>query len=58
MALFMELLGKMPKKVATTGKYAKDFFKRHGELRHIKKLRFWPLEAVLREKYDLPEAEV
>lgn len=58
MALFMELLGKMPKKVATAGKYAKDFFNRHGELRHIKKLRFWPLESVLREKYDMPEAEV
>ncbi|BDA45693.1 probable SRSF protein kinase 2 [Coccomyxa sp. Obi] len=57
LALFMELLGKMPKKVAATGKYAKDFFNRHGELRHIKKLRFWPLEAVLREKYDMPEAE-
>lgn len=58
LALFMELLGKMPRKIAGTGKYAKDFFNRHGELRHIKKLRYWPLEAVLQEKYDMAEAEV
>ncbi|KAK9904075.1 hypothetical protein WJX75_003847 [Coccomyxa subellipsoidea] len=57
LALFMELLGKMPRKIAGTGKYAKDFFNRHGELRHIKKLRYWPLEAVLQEKYDMAEAE-
>ena len=54
----MELLGKMPRRVATAGKYAKDFFTRQGELRHIKKLRFWPLERVLTEKYDLPRDEV
>lgn len=54
----MELLGRMPRKVASTGKYAKDFFNRHGELRHIKKLRFWPLEAVLVDKYDMSRAEV
>ena len=28
-----------------------------GELRHIQKLRFWPLEAVLHEKYLLPKEE-
>jgi serine/threonine-protein kinase SRPK3 len=54
----MELLGRMPRKVATTGKYAKDFFNRHGELRHIKKLRYWPLDDVLTEKYDMSKAEV
>lgn len=26
-----------------------------GELRHIQKLRFWPLEAVLHDKYLLPK---
>ena len=40
-----------------TGKYARDYFK-HGELRHIKRLKFWPLETVLLEKYKLPEHEV
>jgi len=44
--------------VWSTGKYARDFFTRTGELRHIKKLRFWDLEHVLLEKYKLPAAEV
>lgn len=47
----------MPKKVAQTGKYAKDFFNRAGELRHIRKLKFWPIEEVLVEKYDVPLEE-
>jgi serine/threonine-protein kinase SRPK3 len=28
-----------------------------GELRHIQKLRFWPLSSVLHEKYLLPKEE-
>ena len=57
-ALFIELLGVMPRSVWSAGKYSKDFFTRHGELRHIKKLRFWPLDRVLVEKYHLPDDEV
>ena len=57
LALFMELLGKMPRR-AMVGQHVREFFNRQGELRHIKKLRFWPLEAVLIEKYELPESEV
>lgn len=44
--------------VWTTGKFCRDFFNRSGELRHIKKLRFWELEAVLADKYKLPAHEV
>ena len=33
--------------VALSGKHSRDFFNRHGELRHIRKLRFWPLQRVL-----------
>lgn len=58
LALFIELLGRMPKRISGIGKYAKDYFNRHGELRHIKKMRFWPLDKVLTEKYHLPEDEV
>lgn len=58
LALFIELLGRMPKRISGTGKYAKDYFNRHGELRHIKKMRFWPLDKVLTEKYHLPQDEV
>lgn len=58
LALFIELLGRMPRRLSSTGKYAKDYFNRHGELRHIKKMRFWPLDKVLSEKYHLPADEV
>lgn len=58
LALFIELLGKMPRKISGNGRFCKDFFNRHGELRHIKSLRFWPLDKVLTEKYSMPEAEV
>jgi len=43
--------------IALGGKYSRDFFNRHGELRHIRKLRFWPLDQVLVEKYDFPSGE-
>ncbi|BFI43522.1 serine/threonine-protein kinase SRPK3 [Marchantia polymorpha subsp. ruderalis] len=52
LALMMELLGRMPRKVALGGRYSRDYFNRHGELRHIRKLRYWPLDGVLVEKYD------
>lgn len=51
LAMFQELLGKMPKKIACNGKYSKNFFNRKGELKHIKSLKFWPVEDVLAEKY-------
>lgn len=57
LALFMELLGRMPRRVYEKGKYAREFFNRNGELRHIKKLKFWPLDRVMVEKYGLPEDE-
>ncbi|KAL2641257.1 hypothetical protein R1flu_008844 [Riccia fluitans] len=53
LALMMELLGRIPRKVALGGRYSRDYFNRNGELRHIHKLRFWPLDSVLIEKYDL-----
>lgn len=53
-AQIMELLGDFPKKAAFAGKYSHEFFNRQGELRHINKLRYWPLRSVLREKYILP----
>ena len=48
----------MPKKISGGGRFSKDFLNRHGELRHIKSLRFWPLDKVLTEKYNMPDAEV
>ncbi|XP_073063144.1 uncharacterized protein [Primulina eburnea] len=57
LALMMELLGMMPRKVALGGRYSRDFFNRFGDLRHIRRLRFWPLSKVLMEKYDFCEQD-
>lgn len=58
LAQFIELLGKVPRKVHEKGKYARDYFNRSGDLRHIKRLRMWPLDRVLTEKYHVAEDEV
>jgi len=57
LALCIELLGKMPRKIALEGKYAKDFFNRNGELRRIHDLKFWDLESVLSTKYQFSDAD-
>ncbi|TDL27667.1 kinase-like protein [Rickenella mellea] len=54
-AQIIELVGEFPKSIAFSGKYSSEFFNRKGELRHIQKLRFWPLENVLNDKYLLPK---
>ncbi|XP_053509390.1 SRSF protein kinase 1b isoform X4 [Ictalurus furcatus] len=51
-ALIMELLGKVPRKLVINGKYSKEFFTKKGELRHITKLKPWGLLDVLVEKYE------
>ncbi|GAV63806.1 Pkinase domain-containing protein [Cephalotus follicularis] len=55
LALMMELLGMMPRKIALGGRYSRDFFNRYGDLRHIRRLRFWPMNKVLAEKYEFSE---
>ncbi|KAD5508660.1 hypothetical protein E3N88_16363 [Mikania micrantha] len=57
LALMMELLGMMPRKIALGGRYSREFFNRHGDLRHIRRLRFWPLNKVLVEKYEFSEQD-
>uniref|UniRef100_A0A5B7ADU6 non-specific serine/threonine protein kinase n=1 Tax=Davidia involucrata TaxID=16924 RepID=A0A5B7ADU6_DAVIN len=57
LALMMELLGMMPRKIALGGRYSRDFFNRYGDLRHIRRLRFWPLNKVLVEKYEFSEQD-
>ncbi|XP_043702289.1 serine/threonine-protein kinase SRPK-like [Telopea speciosissima] len=57
LALMMELLGMMPRKIALGGRYSRDFFNRYGDLRHIRRLRFWPLNKVLIEKYEFREQD-
>ncbi|KAF8091754.1 hypothetical protein N665_0436s0017 [Sinapis alba] len=57
LALMMELLGMMPRKIALGGRYSRDLFNRHGDLRHIRRLRFWPMNKVLTEKYEFSEQD-
>uniref|UniRef100_A0A672SPG6 non-specific serine/threonine protein kinase n=1 Tax=Sinocyclocheilus grahami TaxID=75366 RepID=A0A672SPG6_SINGR len=56
-ALIIELLGKIPRKLITNGKYSKEFFTKKGDLRHITKLKPWGLQDVLAEKYEWPREE-
>lgn len=56
LALMLELIGPMPRKLTGHGTHARDFF-RGGELRHIKRLRPWPLVEVLKRKYEMPPDE-
>ncbi|XP_048110489.1 SRSF protein kinase 3-like [Alosa alosa] len=56
-ALIIELLGKIPRKLILNGKYSKEFFNKKGELRHISKLKPWGLLCVLLEKYEWPREE-
>lgn len=51
----MELLGKMPRKLALTGKHSRTFFTKKGELKHIHNLKYWSLEEVLMDKYGQPK---
>lgn len=53
LALIMELLGRMPKRMCQQGKFSRQYFDRRGELRKIKNLDFWGLESILTQKYKL-----
>jgi serine/threonine-protein kinase SRPK3 len=53
----MELLGRMPKNMALSGKHSRRFFDKTGHLRRIRGLNYWPLKKVLMEKYKFKERE-
>ena len=53
----MELLGRMPKNMALSGKNSRRFFDRTGHLRRIRGLNYWPIKKVLMEKYKFKEKE-
>ncbi|XP_053562784.1 SRSF protein kinase 1 isoform X2 [Bombina bombina] len=56
-ALIIELLGRIPRKLIAAGKYSKDFFTKKGDLKHITKLKPWGLFEVLVEKYEWSEED-
>jgi len=57
LALFVELLGPIPPKLASRSRRAYTYFNRKYELRHIKSLRYWGLEDVLQQKYHMHPVE-
>lgn len=57
LALMMELLGKIPRKVAIGGARSKDLFDRHGDLKRIRRLKFWPLDRILVDRYKFSESD-
>ncbi|GAA6048848.1 hypothetical protein JCM3770_003650 [Rhodotorula araucariae] len=56
-AQIIELLGPFPRSIALSGKFSAEIFTRKGELKHIHKLKFWPMHSVLQDKYLITEAE-
>ncbi|RWR78526.1 Protein kinase domain-containing protein [Cinnamomum micranthum f. kanehirae] len=57
LALMMELLGKIPRKIAIGGSRSKDLFDRHGDLKRIRRLKFWSLDRLLIDKYKFSELD-
>jgi serine/threonine protein kinase len=55
LAQMMELLGRMPKNMALSGKNSTQFFDKSGSLKNIRGLNYWPLQKVLMEKYRIKE---
>ncbi|CAF0721786.1 unnamed protein product [Brachionus calyciflorus] len=52
LAHVIELLGQIPKHIALSGKFSKEFFNKKGELLHISNLRPWDIFSVLTQKYS------
>merc|ERR1712012_983534 len=52
LAHIIELIAPIPRHIAFSGKYSREFFNKRGELRHITKLKPWGLYDVLVEKYE------
>ncbi|GKA32189.1 SRSF protein kinase 1 [Tanacetum coccineum] len=57
LALMMELLGKIPRKIAVGGGRSKDYFDRHGDLKRIRRLKYSSISRLLIEKFKFPETD-
>ncbi|KAM7404639.1 hypothetical protein PAMP_011969 [Pampus punctatissimus] len=53
----IELLGKIPRHYALSGKFSQEYFTKRGDLKHITKLKPWGLLEVLIDKYEWPREE-
>jgi len=43
--------------IAGGGARSKDFFDRYGDLKRIRRLKFWPLDRLLIEKYKFSDSD-
>ncbi|KAH6784611.1 Protein kinase superfamily protein [Perilla frutescens var. hirtella] len=57
LAMMMELLGKIPRKIATGGARSKDYFDRYGDLKRIRRLKYGSLDRLLIDKYKFSDAD-
>jgi serine/threonine-protein kinase SRPK3 len=57
LAQMIELLGTIPKKLALSGRYSNQFFRKNGALKNIKNLKQWGLQKVLEEKYRMSKED-
>lgn len=57
LAMMMELLGKIPRKIATGGARSKDYFDRYGDLKRIRRLKYGTLDRLLVDKYKFSDAD-
>ncbi|CAI9298973.1 unnamed protein product [Lactuca saligna] len=53
LALMMELLGKIPRKIAVGGLRSKEYFDRYGDLKRIRRIKNTPLNRLLSDKFKL-----
>lgn len=53
LAQMSELLGPIPERIWKFGMFSRDLFTPEGRLRHIDRLRPWPLVDVLQSKYGM-----
>ncbi|KAM3252112.1 SRSF protein kinase 1 isoform X1 [Capsicum annuum] len=57
LAMMMELLGKIPRKIAGAGAKSKDYFDRYGDLKRIRRLKYGCLDKLLVDKYRFSESD-
>ncbi|KAI0500106.1 hypothetical protein KFK09_018314 [Dendrobium nobile] len=43
--------------IAISGSRSKDYFDRHGDLKRIRRLKFWPIDKLLVDKYKFSESD-
>lgn len=47
----------MFEKIATSGARSKDYFDRYGDLKRIRRLKHWPLNRLLTDKFEFSDAD-